>query len=108
MNYTLLSETFPKARKPYRCIWCGEAIPIGLRHRHERSIYDDFQDHRWHLECDEIAVKELFNVGDTEFIPYSNERGKREEQPPEDWNADENRYLTRMEWKAQQREKDLG
>lgn len=45
----------------------------------------------------------LCPTGDCSPWPDDNEG-----ETPEDWNADENRYLTRMEWKAQQREKDLG
>lgn len=73
MSYKLIRETFPVARKPYRCIWCGQGIPVGLKHRHEVSSYDGLQDHRWHLECDAEAA-EGFADGDDEFTPYSAER----------------------------------
>jgi hypothetical protein len=34
MSYTLLSETFPVAKKRHCCIWCGQHIqPAGLRER---------------------------------------------------------------------------
>ena len=71
--YTLIRETWPKARKPHRCIWCGQIIPIGEQHCHEVSRYDDFQDYRWHRECRDEATT-LFARGDIEFIPYENER----------------------------------
>lgn len=75
MNYELIRESFPVARKPHRCIWCGEGIPVGLKHRHEISRYDELQDFRWHLEC-EADASVCFSSGDTEFTPYSAERPK--------------------------------
>lgn len=73
MSSTLLSESFPVARKRHRCIWCGDAIDPGTKYRRERSVYDGMQDHAWHLECDSDA-KECFADGDVEFMPYSAER----------------------------------
>ena len=70
MSYQLIRESFPVAQKPHRCIWCGQGIPIGEKHRHEVSTFDGFQDHRWHLECDAEAA-DCFADGDCEFIPYS-------------------------------------
>lgn len=77
MSYTLLSESQPLARKQHRCIWCGQPIAVGEKHRHERSIYDgQFQDQRWHPECDEAFKAELSYEGghELEFEPYGNER----------------------------------
>jgi hypothetical protein len=77
-GYTLLAEAFPAAKKAHRCIWCGESIPIGEKHRHEKSIYcGTFQDHRWHLECRDAANAELFDQGEEEFAPFDNERPVR-------------------------------
>lgn len=74
MGYELINESFPRAKKAYMCVWCGEVIKIGKEHRHEVSKYEgNFQDHRWHLECDN-AAKDQFADGDTEFELYSNER----------------------------------
>lgn len=70
--YKLIRESFPVARKLYRCIWCGESIPIGLKHRHEVSRFYELQNNRWHLECDK-AAEDYFDDG-PEFIPYENER----------------------------------
>lgn len=75
MSYALIRESWPLARKQYKCIWCGQRIEVGLKHRHEVSRYDELQDHRWHLECDADA-KECFRTGDEEFIPYGAERPK--------------------------------
>ena len=73
MSYELIRESWPVARKPYKCIWCGERIPVGEQHRHEISKYDGLQDHRWHRECHEDAA-EYFRGGEEEFSPYDNER----------------------------------
>ena len=73
MSYTLLEETKPKARKPHRCIWCGERIEVGEIYRREKSIYDgNMQDHKWHIECDEASA-EHFRDSDG-FDAYENER----------------------------------
>lgn len=73
MSYTLLRSTWPAARKAYRCIWCGQAIPVGEVHRHEVSRYDGhFQDHRWRRHHTPRATEAL--LYDEEFTPYGNER----------------------------------
>jgi hypothetical protein len=79
MSYELIRESFPVARKRHRCIWCGEGINAGVKHRHEVSSFDgNLQDHRWHLECDDDA-KDYFDEGNgPEFSAYSNERPKLE------------------------------
>lgn len=77
MSYTLLSQSHPVARKAHTCVWCGQSIAIGEKHRHERSIYDGrFQNQRWHPECDEAFKAELRHEGgcELEFEPYENER----------------------------------
>jgi hypothetical protein len=76
MIYTLIRESWPKARKPYRCIWCGDGIEVGETHRHEISRYDELQDFRWHRECHDDA-QECFRDGDCEFIAHSAERPER-------------------------------
>ena len=74
MSYALLSEAMRVARKPHRCIWCGEFILAGERYRDERSAYDgSMQKHRWHPECDE-AGSQYFSEVDSEFSPHENER----------------------------------
>ena len=76
MTYHLMRETYPKAAKPHRCIWCGETIPKGEQYRHESSIYDGrWQDHKWHMECDEDS-REYFAGGEEEFTAYSADRPK--------------------------------
>jgi hypothetical protein len=75
MSYTLLSETFPVARKQHRCIWCGQPIPVGEKYRNERSVYDgEMQAHHWHQECAAAQQAEGSEYGEWEFSPYDNER----------------------------------
>ena len=82
MSYQLIRETFPVARKQRRCIWCGESILIGEKHRHEISKFDELQDHRWHLECNEAAAA-YFQAGDgPEFSAHENERPIKGEPNP--------------------------
>lgn len=74
MSYQLLSESHPVAAKVHRCIWCGQDIPVGETHRHERSIYEgEFQNHRWHSECDDVFTS-MCTHGEESFEPYENER----------------------------------
>ena len=82
MSYTLLSETHPHAKKDYQCIWCGEKIEKGLHHIHKRSIYDgDFQDQRFHIECDKAADKvSEIKHGDFDFNEGDFKRGSTEER----------------------------
>lgn len=78
MSYTALSSTTPKARKPHRCAWCGETIPVGEVHRRETGTYcGEFQDNRFHAEC-VGAAQEHCQENDGEFFPYENERPAKE------------------------------
>lgn len=81
MSYELIRESFPVARKPHRCIWCGGVITMGLKHVHEISKYDDLQDHRWHLECRDAARRCYISGEEPEFSPYENERPVLKVQP---------------------------
>ena len=74
MDYQLIRETFPVARKPHRCIWCGEPIPSGTTYCREFSRYDGVQDHRWHLECRSDASSYFGESGEPEFRAYGNAR----------------------------------
>ena len=74
-GHNLLRESFPIGRRSYLCIWCGEDIPAGEKHRHEVSTYNgQFQDFRWHVECDQAFKEELEAGGEVEFCAYDNER----------------------------------
>ena len=76
MSYQLISETRPKARKQYDCIWCVEKIAAGEAHIHEVSKYDgELQDHRWHPECHEAAQTYFRESGEEEFGAHECKRG---------------------------------
>jgi hypothetical protein len=78
MSYQLISETTPRARKEYKCIWCGEQILRGEKHTHEVSTFDGFQDHRWHMECYKASKRYFAQSGEEEFMPYDYRRGSLE------------------------------
>lgn len=78
LTYQLIRESTPVARKPHRCIWCGEAILVGVKHWHEISKYDVLQNHRWHQECREASCEYFLNGDGPEFSPYENERPMKE------------------------------
>ena len=78
LTYQLIRESFPVARKQHRCIWCGEAILVGVKHWHEISKYDVLQNHRWHQECREASCEYFLNGDGPEFSPYENERPMKE------------------------------
>ena len=78
MSYQLIRNETRKARKPHRCIWCGEWINVGEKYERERGVYDgDMQNSDWHPECS-AALSELVAAegGEVEFDSHSNERPK--------------------------------
>ena len=67
MCMNLFREGRPKAAKRRPCIWCGEAILQGERHRQQvGTVYGELQDNRYHEECYEVAL-ESFRRGDCDF-----------------------------------------
>lgn len=45
-------QVIKKGRKNYRCVWCGDSIPIGLEHLYRVYRFDgEFQTDRVHGEC---------------------------------------------------------
>lgn len=80
MSYCRISETQPKARKSYPCIWCRERILQGEKHLHRvGSFYGEFQDDRYHLECVEATERYFKESGEDEFEPHSYQRGSTQE-----------------------------
>lgn len=78
--YELISETEPVARKDYRCIWCPELIRKGEKHIHEVSKWEgEFQNHRWHPECQKAADGYFRKCGESEFDPNTFKRGTSED-----------------------------
>lgn len=81
MSYQLISETKPRARKDYRCVWCPEPILKGELHIHECSKYcGDIQDLRWHPECRDAAQAFFREYGEEEFPPHEFKRGTMDER----------------------------
>lgn len=78
MSYTLFSIHDRIAKKPHRCIWCGQAISPGAKYSDERSVFDgSIQRHRWNPECLHHASSELYESGESEFSAYDNERPEK-------------------------------
>ena len=70
------SETYLVARKAHMCISCRMSVPVGLKHRHERSIYGGDFHQCWHLECNDAFKAETAASGECklEFCPGENVR----------------------------------
>jgi len=77
VSYDDISRTTPRARKPHKCIWCGEQIEVGEKHHKIVGKYfGEFQNHRFHDECLDES-HEHCDENDGEFFPYENERPER-------------------------------
>lgn len=51
------NETFPKARKPHRCVECAAPIEIGEEHLYYRGKWDgEFSADRQHMLCREVCM----------------------------------------------------
>lgn len=75
MCMTVVREANPKARKEHSCIWCGEKILVGEKHRQQAGVVSgDFQDNRYHEECWTPAL-ESFRKGDCDFEEAGFKRG---------------------------------
>jgi hypothetical protein len=79
--FTQLSITNPKARNPFKCIWCGGFIKRKEVHVKIVGIYDDdMQSNRLHTDCHSAYI-EYFKTGDSDgFDPYSFKRGTTEDR----------------------------
>ena len=74
-SYTMIAHESRKARKPHKCIWCGEVIIAGTKYLYERCIFEgDPYSNCWHHECNDYAVE--LNAGEYcwEFDPWQNHR----------------------------------
>lgn len=80
MSFRLISATVRVARKPHRCIWCGEGINTGQTYTYERSVFrGEMQYHHFHAECMESMHDEAHEEGgELEFTPYDQERPRSE------------------------------
>lgn len=73
----LISDEVRTARKPHRCIWCGQPISAGEQYRYQRLIFDgEPNSNHWHPECFDAVD---WSSGDYEdgFTPYEGERPSR-------------------------------
>ncbi|MEK6860586.1 MAG: hypothetical protein AABY07_01325 [Nanoarchaeota archaeon] len=71
---THINETYPAAKKEYRCQWCGETIKIKEIHVKQVCVYDgDFQSNRLHSECYEAYFELDY---DDAYSSYSMKRGE--------------------------------
>lgn len=66
----IISQTKPKARKEYKCDWCGLIVKKG--EKHESSVLkSEGEIYNWrnHLRCAEIARKlDMFDYCDDEGL----------------------------------------
>ena len=63
-----------KAKKPHKCTWCGQQIPIGEVYRRWRSVDNSFFVSKMHEECVGAMLEEFRETRDNEYLPFENER----------------------------------
>jgi hypothetical protein len=75
--YVHLVTLKPKARKPHRCIWCGEQIDQGETYVLKKGVYEGYQMQttKWHAECDTAACDWFDKTGEDE-MPAAGEMGR--------------------------------
>ncbi len=74
MQYTLLKESEPVARKTYYCDWCGEEIPVKTKYSYSVFTYDGLGTNKMHLECNK-ALYDSDIPEDGEWELRSQQRG---------------------------------
>lgn len=68
------TATYPKARKPHRCVWCYAGIPVGERYVQQTGFYEGKPyRNRYHHECWDA----LNDSGENEFCPGEGEIPER-------------------------------
>ena len=79
MSYEHIRDVVRKAKKPHRCVWCGEEIRPGEKY-HDRAYRFDgyFQSDKMHPECLDACGKSD-DIGDG-FEAYQQFRGKTLEE----------------------------
>ena len=59
-----------KARKTYKCWWCGQQIERGLPYDRQTGVYEGaWFDSKMHPECSQACLD-----GQEEYLPFCNER----------------------------------
>ncbi len=76
MSFVTICDEQRKARKPHRCIWCGQTIVVGSQYQYVRGVFEgDPQSNHYHLECSAACIEWAKEEGgDCEFMPFENER----------------------------------
>lgn len=75
VSATTIEIATPKARKRYRCVWCGEWIEIGETHTKFVYIFDGLSSDRYHNECFDAQGKSDDIDWDEGFMPHEYKRG---------------------------------
>lgn len=90
MSWTHVRDTFPTARKTYRCAVCWEAIPVGEQHRARFGYGDNGpKTSRMHEDCCQYA-DDAPDFWESEPLPGSVTRAEVKE-----YMAQEERRLAR-------------
>lgn len=72
------TPTHPKARKEYRCIYCGGPILAGEQYVQQTGFFDgEPYRNRYHAECYDTCAEECSYYGEWEFSPYNGEYPER-------------------------------
>lgn len=71
-----IRDDIVKARKDYKCIWCGDGILKGTQYfLHVNKFEGCLNSDKFHIECGRAMQKSPDVRDDGCFYPYSNERG---------------------------------
>lgn len=62
------------ARKEHRCTWCSQAIAPGDSYRRWTTFDDAAFVSKMHPECVGACDEECREYGESEYIPWNNER----------------------------------
>lgn len=66
------------SRKDHICTWCGEKILKGEEYHTWKTVDDCWFTSKVHDECSAAMQEEYAYYGDIEYMPFDNERPKKE------------------------------